>query len=108
MTSDWWRVMSWSMAGDPGDEAFAFGVWFGDVFPVDISGLPAIVLPRVRGLDHYQHYFRQASPWWVAVAAFIGDHRGQPAEMFLEWETARPGAPERQWAESRPNRQPEE
>jgi len=62
LTTDWWRVLSWSMGGEADDEAFAFGVWLGDESPVDISGPPTITLPRVRGLDHYQHYFRQASP----------------------------------------------
>jgi len=100
MTSDWWRVLSWSMAGDQGDEAFAFGVWFADVSPVDISGPPTTPLPRTRGLDHYEHYFRQTAPRWVAVAAFEGDARGQPAEVFLPWDTGAPDAPERQWAEN--------
>jgi hypothetical protein len=101
MASDWRRVLTWSMAGDADDTAFAFGVWFGDESPVDISGPPTASLPRSRGLDHYQHYVRQTAPRWVAVAAFAGDHRGQPAEAFLEWDNARPDAPERQWAEER-------
>jgi len=37
----------------------------------------------------------------VAIAAFTGDHRGQPAEAFLPWDDARPDAPERQWATER-------
>jgi len=99
MTSDWWRVLSWSVAGDPGDETFAFGVWFADESPVNSSGPPTATLPRARGLDHYQHYFRQTAPRWVAVAAFVGDARGQPAELFLPWDAGAPDAPERQWAE---------
>ena len=82
-------------------EPFAFGVWFGDESPVDISGPPAAILPRTRGLDHYQHYFRQTAPRWVAVAAFAGDHRSQPTELSLEWSDARLGTPERQWATER-------
>jgi len=91
------------VAGDPGDEAFAFGVWFGDESPVNISGPPSAIMPRSRGLDHYEHYFRQNAPRWVAVAAFDGDHRGQPAEVFLSWDAGAPEAPARQWAERQSN-----
>gem|GEM_PF-1427254 len=93
MTADWWRVLTWSVAGEPGDEAFAFGVWFGEEIPVGISGPPDAILPRIRGLEHYEHYFRQTAPRWVAVAAFAGDARGQPAEAFLSWDADAPEAP---------------
>jgi len=81
---------------------------FGDESPVDISGPPTVILPRARGLDHYQHYyFRQTAPRWVAVAAYFGDHRGQPAEAFLPWDAGEPDAPARQWAERQPNHTPQ-
>ena len=104
MTPDWWRALAWSVAGcdDMEDGAsFAFGVWFGDEAPVGISGPPDAILPRVRGLDHYEHYFRQAAPQWVAVAAFVDAARGQPAEVFLPWDADAPEPPEQQWAEER-------
>jgi len=108
MTSDWWREFTWLMAGEPGDEALAFGVWSGDESPVDVSGPPTITLPRVRGLGHYhQRYFRQIAPRRVAVAAFVGDHRGQPAEVFLPWDTGAPAFPETQWADRQSNCPPQ-
>ncbi len=99
LTRDYWRVLSWSIAGNIDATDFALGVWLNEIEPPDLNADPDITIPRRPGLDYYEHLFQQTAPQHVAVAAFTSNGaRGRPSHLFLDWNAEAPASPAHQWA----------
>ncbi len=71
-----------------------FGLWFSESSPVDIEREPEQTVFYSPQMVEYQTSFSQREPCYVAIAAIHETKTGKVHEMFLDWSTDKPLAPE--------------
>ena len=72
----------------------AFGLWFSNVSPVDTKRPPDTTVWYSPQMTEYQTTFSQHEPCYVAIAAMCETEMGKTHEMFLDWSTDKPHAPD--------------
>jgi len=93
ISQDGFTLIEWSASQNAVDDCL-FCMWFSEGTPVDVNRPPDAAVLYSDLQTEYRYSYLQAAPAYLAIAATRNDEHGKIHELFRDWSSVPPPAPD--------------